>query len=115
MTFNHKNNHTNEIRVLKLGKNEVLHNIIGLICQKLKIQDGRWQPFWIYANKHIKKKYETSPLHQILFYICWTTCVQNFITLSGFSLSNVLRGILQLTRSRGREARTGSSPAQVGT
>ena len=54
MTFNRKNKHTNEIGVFKLGKNKVLHKILGLICQKFKIQDGRRQPFWIYANKHIE-------------------------------------------------------------
>ena len=90
MTFNLKNNHTNEIGVFKLFKKEVLHKILLLIWQKLKIQDGRQQQFWINANKHIKGKSETSPLHQILFYICWMTCVQNFITLSRFGLSNVL-------------------------
>ena len=45
MTFNRENNHTNEIGVFKLVKNEVLHKILGLICQKLKIQDGQGQPF----------------------------------------------------------------------
>ena len=87
MTLNRKNNHTNAISVFKLVENEVLHEILGLFCQKLKIQYGRRQPFWIYANKHMKEKNERSPLHQILFYICWMTCVQNFITLSGFKLS----------------------------
>ena len=33
-----KNNHSNEISVFKLGKNEVLHKILGIFCQKLNIQ-----------------------------------------------------------------------------
>ncbi len=33
MTMNLKNNHTNEISVFKLVKNEVLHKIPGLFCQ----------------------------------------------------------------------------------
>ena len=56
---NRKNNHTKEICVFKLVKNEVLHRILGLICQKFTIQDGRRQPFWIFENKHIKEKNET--------------------------------------------------------
>ena len=87
MTLNRKNYHTNGISVFKLVKNEVLHEILGFFCQKLKIQYGRRQPFWIYANKYMKGKNETLPLHQILFYICWMTCVQNFIILSVFKLS----------------------------
>ena len=54
MTLNSKNNHANEISVRKLVKNEVLHKIVGILYQKLKIQDGRQKP-WIYANKHIKE------------------------------------------------------------
>ena len=38
MTLERKNNHSNEISVFKLGKNEVLHKILGLFCQKLKIK-----------------------------------------------------------------------------
>ena len=53
MTLNHKNNHTDGIIVFKLVKNEILHKILGLFCQKLKIQDGRWRPFRINANKHM--------------------------------------------------------------
>ena len=41
MTLNRKINHTNEIGVFK---NEVLHEILGLLCQNSKIQDGRRQP-----------------------------------------------------------------------
>ena len=41
MMLNHKKNH---ISVFKLVKNEVLHKILGLFCQKLKIQYGRQQP-----------------------------------------------------------------------
>ena len=44
MTLNRKINHTNEINVFKLVKNEVLHEILGLLCQNIKIQDGRRQP-----------------------------------------------------------------------
>ena len=44
------------ISVFKLVKNEVLHKILGIFCQKLKIQDVQWRPFWIYAKKHIKEK-----------------------------------------------------------
>ena len=36
--------------MLKLVKNEVLHQIVRLLFKKLIIQDGRRQPFWIYAN-----------------------------------------------------------------
>ena len=36
MTLNRKNNHTNGFSVFKLVKNEVLHEILGLFCQKLK-------------------------------------------------------------------------------
>ena len=110
MTLNRKNNHTNGISVFKLVKNEVLHKIPGLFYQKLKIQYGRQQPFWISANKHMKGKNETSHLHQILFYICWMTCVQNFITLSGFKLSNVLWGIPQ---GQGRHGLVRALPRQV--
>ena len=49
----------------------------------------------------MKEKNETSPVHQILFYICWMTCVQNFKTLSGFKLSNVLWGIPQGQKRHG--------------
>ena len=42
MTLKRKNNHSNEVSVhIKLVKNEVLHTILGLSCEKLKIQDGR--------------------------------------------------------------------------
>ena len=44
MTLNRKNNHTNGISVLKLVENEVLHKILGIFCQKVKIQDGRQKP-----------------------------------------------------------------------
>ena len=54
MALNRKNKHANGISVLKLVKNEVLQIIIGIFCQKFKIQDGRRKP-WIYANKHIKE------------------------------------------------------------
>ena len=44
MTFERKNNNSNDISVLKLVESEVLHNILGLLCQKFQIQGGRW--FW---------------------------------------------------------------------
>ena len=44
MTLKRKNNHFSAISVPKLVKNEVLHQILGLLFKKLKIQDG---PFWI--------------------------------------------------------------------
>ena len=40
MTLNRKNNHTNGISVFKLVKNEILHEILGLLWQNIKIQDG---------------------------------------------------------------------------
>ena len=54
MTLNSENNHANEISAHKLVKNEVLHKIVGIFCQKLKFQYGRRKP-QIYANKHIKE------------------------------------------------------------
>ena len=44
MTLNHENNHANVISVLKLVKNEVLHKILVIVSQKLKIQDGPRKP-----------------------------------------------------------------------
>ena len=41
MTLKRKNNHSTEFSVFKLVKNGILHKILGLFCQKLKIQDGR--------------------------------------------------------------------------
>ena len=41
ITLKRKSNHSNEFSVFKLVKNEVLHKILGLFCEKLKIQDGR--------------------------------------------------------------------------
>ena len=41
MTLKRKNNNFTEFSVFKLVKNEILHKILGLFCQKLKIQDGR--------------------------------------------------------------------------
>ena len=43
-SLNRENNHANEISVLKLVENEVLHKILGRFYQKLKIQFGLWQP-----------------------------------------------------------------------
>ena len=45
MTFKCKNNRSNEFSVLKLVENEVLDNILWLLCQKVKIQDGQRKPF----------------------------------------------------------------------
>ena len=41
MTLKRENNHSTEFSVFKLVENEILHKILGLFCQKLKIQDGR--------------------------------------------------------------------------
>ena len=41
ITLKRKNYHSDEFNVFKLVKNEVLHNILGLSSEKLKIQDGR--------------------------------------------------------------------------
>ena len=41
MTLKRKNNHFNEFSVFKLVENEVLHKILWLPCEKIKIQDGR--------------------------------------------------------------------------
>ena len=41
MTLKRKNTHSTEFSVFKLVENEILHKIIGLFCQKVKIQDGR--------------------------------------------------------------------------
>ena len=40
MTLKRKNNHSTEFGVFKLVEDEILHKILGLFCQKLKIQDG---------------------------------------------------------------------------
>ena len=53
---NVKNNQSNKFSEFKLVGNEVSHKILGLLCQKFKIQDGQRKPFWTYANKHIKEK-----------------------------------------------------------
>ena len=44
LTLKRKNNHSTEFSVFKLVKNEVLHKILGIFFQKLKIQDGRRNP-----------------------------------------------------------------------
>ena len=44
MTFIRKNNHTNGISVFELVEIEVLHEILGLLWQKMKFQNGRWVP-----------------------------------------------------------------------
>ena len=53
MTLKRKNNHSIVISVPKLVKNEVLHQTLRLLFKKLKIQDGRQRPFWIYTNTKI--------------------------------------------------------------
>ena len=40
MTLKRKNTHSTEFSVLNLVENEIWHKILGLFCQKLKIQDG---------------------------------------------------------------------------
>ena len=40
MTFKRKKNRSTEFSVFKLGKNEIIHKILGLFCQTLKIQNG---------------------------------------------------------------------------
>ena len=42
MTLKRKNNHSTEFSEFKLVENEILHKILELFCQKLKIQDGRY-------------------------------------------------------------------------
>ena len=67
MTLKSKNNHTNGINVFKLVKNEVLHEILGLLCQNIKIQDGRRQPScsdpWMTLN-HKKNNYQCIQISQ---------------------------------------------------
>ena len=41
MTLKRKNNHFNEFSVFKLVGDEILHKLLWLSCEKLKIQDGR--------------------------------------------------------------------------
>ena len=45
MTLKRKNNIFNVNIVPKLAENEVLHYILGLLCRKLQIQDGRRRSF----------------------------------------------------------------------
>ena len=66
-----------------------------------KIENGRQQPFWIYPNNQ-GKKWNIPPTSDLILHICWMTCVQNFITLSGFRGYTKPTGYS--TRSRGREA-----------
>ena len=40
MTLKRKNNHSTEFSVFNLVENVIIHKILGLFCQKLKIQDG---------------------------------------------------------------------------
>ena len=44
MTLNRENNQTNGINEFKLVENEVLPEILRLLCQNITIQDGRRQP-----------------------------------------------------------------------
>ena len=41
MTLKRKNNYSTEFNVFKLVENVILQKILGLFCQKLKIQNGR--------------------------------------------------------------------------
>ena len=41
MTLKRQNNHSTEFSVSKLVESVILHKILGLFCQNLKIQDGR--------------------------------------------------------------------------
>ena len=45
VTLKRKNNYSNVISVPKLVEKEVLHQILGLLYKKLKIQDDRRRPF----------------------------------------------------------------------
>ena len=45
MTLKRKNNHSTEFSVFKLVENVIFHKILGLFCQKLKIQDGNHLSF----------------------------------------------------------------------
>ena len=40
MALKRKNNYSIEFSLFKLIENEILHKILRLFCQKLKIQDG---------------------------------------------------------------------------
>ena len=88
MSLNHKNNHTNAISVFKLVKNEVLHEILRLLCQNIKIQDGRRQPScfdpWMtlnHKNYHTNgisafKMVNNEVLHKILRLFCQKLKIQ---------------------------------------
>ena len=54
MTLNCQHNHTNGISAFKLVKNQVLHETIRLLCQNIKIQDGRRQPSWFLPLDDLK-------------------------------------------------------------
>ena len=89
MTLNCKHNHTDKISVFKLVKNLVLHEIIGLLCQNIKIQDGRQHPSQFlplmtlnHKNNHtnrisVFKLVENEVLHEILGLFCQNIKIQD--------------------------------------
>ena len=46
ITLKRKNSDSNVISEPKLVTNEVLHWILGILCQKFIFQDGHWFWFW---------------------------------------------------------------------
>ena len=68
MTLERENNY--RISVLKLVTNLVLNYILGVLCQKLNIQDDRWRPFRMYANKFYNC---ISYIIKQLAYILWSS------------------------------------------
>ena len=54
MTLNCKHNYTNGISIFELVKNQVLHEIVGLLYQNIKIQDGRRLPSWFLPLDDLK-------------------------------------------------------------
>ena len=77
MTLKCTNNIFKVISVPKLVENEVLHYILGLLCQKLQMQVGWRRPFRILAaildsgsgikNIHIRNKYSSTCQHLCKF------------------------------------------------
>ena len=47
--------------MFKLVEKEVLHQILGLACQKLRIQYGPRRPFWIYRNNNKRNLFFCCP------------------------------------------------------
>ena len=90
MTLKRKNNHSTEFSVFKLVKNEILHKILGLFCQKLKIQDcrdGNHLSFDLWMTLNRKNKHangisvfnlvKNEVLHTILGIFCQKLQIQN--------------------------------------